>query len=151
METEIERKFLVDRLPENLSESHHIEQGYLGPASDSSVGVRLRRIDLTNAFLTVKGGRGVRRVEVELPLSRNQFEALWPLTEGRRLIKTRFIVPLEGGLHIDLDSYEARLEGLITAEVEFGSESAAQAFVPPNWFGREVTGDPKYLNSSLAA
>ncbi len=150
MEAEIERKFLVDRLPSGLERAQQIEQGYLGLGADAQAGVRVRRVDSTRAFLTVKGGRGIRRVEVELPLTPEQFAALWPLTEGRRLIKKRYKVALNQGLSVDLDLYEDQLAGLITAEVEFPSEAAAKAFEPPSWFGGEVTGEVKYLNSSLA-
>ncbi len=150
MESEIERKFLVDRLPTGLETAEQIEQGYLGLTADSQVGVRVRRIDATRAFLTAKGGRGVRRVEVELPLTPAQFAALWPLTEGRRLIKKRYKIALGAQLSVDLDVYGGQLAGLITAEVEFPSEAAAETFDPPAWFGREVTGEVQYLNSSLA-
>jgi CYTH domain-containing protein len=46
--------------------------------------------------------------------------------------------------------YEEALAGLLVAEVEFPSEDAARAFRPPAWFGREVTGNPAYLNQTLA-
>ena len=46
--------------------------------------------------------------------------------------------------------FEGPLSGIVTAEVEFDSEEASAAFEPPEWLGREVTGDPKYANESLA-
>jgi len=78
------------------------------------------------------------------------FERLWPLTEGRRLHKRRHLIP-HGDLEIEVDVYAGELEGLIAAEVEFPSEDAARAFQPPDWLGDEVTGDPRYLNETLAA
>jgi CYTH domain-containing protein len=82
-------------------------------------------------------------------LDRDTFERLWPLTEGRRLHKLRKVVP-HGGHEIEVDVYRGELEGLVVAEVEFPSEEAARAFEPPGWFGEEVTGDPRYLNETLA-
>jgi len=38
----------------------------------------------------------------------------------------------------------------MTVEVEFDSEPDARLFVPPSWFGQEVTGDPRYQNAALA-
>jgi adenylate cyclase len=150
MAFEIERKFLVSKLPGDLGREQRIEQGYFQNSGDSNVGVRLRRIDGEESFLTIKGGTGIKRVEIELPLTSEQFEALWPLTEGKRLRKKRFKLPLSQGLKIDLDVYEGHLSELVTAEVEFPSEEEAAGFSSPPWFDREVTGDPAYLNYSLA-
>jgi len=78
-----------------------------------------------------------------------QFEALWPLTEGRRLRKRRHLLP-DDGVEVEVDVYEGELEGLIVAEIEFDSEEQARGFEPPPWLGDEVTGDERFLNESLA-
>lgn len=36
------------------------------------------------------------------------------------------------------------------AEVEFETEEEANAFVPPEWFGRDVTYSGEYQNSRLS-
>jgi adenylate cyclase len=146
---EIERKFLVDEVPDlEQRESVHIDQGYLALAADGGAEVRLRRRG-DDLLLTVKGGTGVVRVEEELPLERDAFESLWPLTEGRRVSKRRYLIPF-GERTVELDLYEGGLGGLVTAEVEFDSEDQAERFEPPEWLGREVTGDQRYLNERLA-
>jgi CYTH domain-containing protein len=66
------------------------------------------------------------------------------------VIKTRYLVPLSDDLTAEVDDYAADLAGLMTAEVEFLSAEASAAFVPPEWLGREVTGDERYANRSLA-
>jgi adenylate cyclase len=152
---EIERKFLLVDFPaEKASDSRHIEQGYLATgfrsAGSPPISVRVRRVDEQAAFLTIKAGSGVARTEVELALTPSQFEALWPLTEGRRLTKTRYRVPLFAGAVAEVDIYEGFLKGLATVEVEFSSEAEAKAFDPPPWFGKEVTVDPRYQNAALA-
>ena len=60
------------------------------------------------------------------------------------------MIPADGGLAIELDVYAGDLDGLMTAEVEFGSEEEADAFDPPPWIGTDVTGDARYSNQSLA-
>ena len=146
---EIERKFLVDEVPDlGAHESVPIEQGYLALAADGGAEVRLRRRG-DERLLTIKGGTGEVRAEEELEFDRERFESLWPLTEGRRVSKTRHLIPL-GELTVELDVYEGELDGLVTAEVEFGSEAEADRFEPPAWLGREVTGDERYLNERLA-
>jgi adenylate cyclase len=150
---EIERKFLVvaDQRPP-LREGRFIEQGYLvfQNPPDVPVELRLRRVDEADCFLTVKSGSAPTRVEVELPVALGQFAELWPLTEGRRVFKRRYRVPVAGGLAAELDVYEGARSGLQVVEVEFSSESQARSFVPPPWFGREVTGDSRYSNAALA-
>ena len=146
---EIERKFLVRQLPPNLEQFAHyeIEQGYLAIAQGGTQ-VRLRRSS-ENRTLTFKRGAGNAREEREVELTREQFERLWPGTEGKRLTKTRYDVPM-GNLTIEIDIYSGRHSGIVVAEVEFDDESAAQEFQPPRWLGDDVTHDPRYSNQLLA-
>ena len=145
---EIERKFLVTELPEGDHETEPIAQGYLAVAADG-VETRIRRRGDTST-LTVKSGPAMVRVEEEIPIEAERFDALWALTTGRRIEKVRHYVPLEGGLTAEVDVYAGPLDGLLTAEIEFPSEAAARDFAPPPWLGDEVTGDPGYANQNLA-
>jgi adenylate cyclase len=145
---EIERKFLVDRAPAELPEGEPIDQGYLVVGEDG-VEVRIRRRAGTTT-LTVKSGPGMVRTEEELPIEERRFESLWPLTDGRRVTKTRHLIPLEDGLTAELDVYSGAHDGLLTAEIEFPSIEASEAFAPPAWLGREVTDDARYANQALA-
>jgi adenylate cyclase len=145
---EIERKFLVDRQPERLGEGEPIEQGYL-VVGDDGVEVRVRRRG-SETTLTVKSGPGMVRTEEELAIDERRFASLWPLTEGRRVTKTRHLVPLDSGLTAELDVYHEAHDGLLTAEIEFPSLEASEAFAPPAWLGREVTGDRRFANQALA-
>ncbi len=146
---EVERKFLVDRVPAEVCavESVRIRQGYLAVSSESEVRIRDSDGDYT---LTVKSGRGIERAESEVQLLGTQFEKLWPMTEGHRVEKRRMRVALEDGLVAELDVYEGGLEGLVTVEVEFASRREADEFVPPSWFGEDVSEDHRYKNASLA-
>lgn len=149
MAFEIERKFLVEEPPDWLSECEcePISQGYLA-VIEGEREVRLRR-NGEDFLLTVKIGRGERRREEEIGLHNGQLEALWSLTEGARVHKSRYLVAL-GELTAEVDRYEEDLEGLVIAEVEFESEQQSEGFAPPEWFGRELTGQQRYANQSLA-
>ena len=147
-ELEIERKFLVDHLPDELPAGDRIEQGYLAIADDG-VEVRVRR-RAGRATITVKSGPAHVRTEVELAIEVHHFEALWPLTAGRRVAKTRHLLELGDGLVAEIDVYDAPHDGLLVAEIEFASPDDSDAFLPPGWLGAEVTGDPRYANQSLA-
>lgn len=147
MAAEIERKFVLDRPPDDLPEGEPIQQGYLAVVEgEREVRVRRRGQALT---LTVKLGAGRDREEVEIDLEPEQFDLLWPLTQGMRVHKTRHEVS-HGDLTIEIDIYGQSLDGMIVAEVEFDSELSSDSFEPPEWLGSEVTGDARYANESLA-
>jgi adenylate cyclase len=146
---EIERKFLIKRLPLEILRSRHctIAQGYLANEAGSRH-VRLRKRGKT-ASLTFKVGGGSAREEHEVRLSAKQFATLWPATAGRRLRKTRYEVRWKTFV-IEIDIYHGRNRGLVIAEVEFRSQASCRNFKPPPWFGREVTGEKRYSNVRLA-
>ena len=80
---EVERKFLVPDPPDlDGTEWDEIEQGYLALGADGEV--RLRR-KAEHRLLTAKRGSGLSREEAEVELDREDFDDLWPLTQGRRL------------------------------------------------------------------
>jgi adenylate cyclase len=147
MGLEVERKFLIEQLPAEIpiGSELEIQQGYLATGDDE---VRLRRQDGRHV-LTVKRGHGLARDEVEVALDERSFDELWPLTEGRRVEKTRLTTEA-GTRTVEIDVYKGRLAGLVTAEIEFDDEDAARSFSPPSWFSRELTGDDRYSNQRLA-
>lgn len=144
---EIERKFLIHTLPENLENypRKEIEQGYI----NREPVVRIRRSD-DKYILTCKGQGFMVREEFELPLTREAFEHMKPKTDGIFIEKTRYLIPYEKKLTIELDVFHGKLAPLVLAEVEFDSVEEADAFIPPAWFGEDVTNSPKYHNSNLS-
>ncbi|MEQ8514853.1 MAG: CYTH domain-containing protein [Chromatocurvus sp.] len=149
---EIERKFRVepDALPFSLEgrSASRIEQGYLAVEGAQAREVRIRNRD-GHYTLTTKTGHGEVRGEGEVALSAEQFQTLWPFTEGRRIAKTRYEIDL-AELTAELDIYASRHTGLAVVEVEFADEVAARRFDPPDWFGDEVTDNAVYKNQRLA-
>lgn len=146
---EIERKFLVRDLPENLNscECEEIRQGYLVIGADGSE-ARVR--ERNGAFtITIKSKGSLSRGEWEVPITDAQFDELWPATEGKRIEKTRYSIPFDESL-IELDVYKNELEGLVSAEVEFSDEQTANNFSPPEWFSAEVTENKSFKNQQLA-
>ena len=149
---ERERKFLIDAIPADLDVSDRTEmrQGYLADFADEKrASVRVRDAGPKGCTLTVKAGRGAERTELEWAIDREQFDAVWPHTEGRRVVKVRHRIPHDEHI-IELDVFCDSLDGLVFAEVEFDSSEALDAFEPPTWFGREVTDDGRYTNAALA-
>ena len=148
---EIERKYLVASLPSNLDSYPHvkIEQGYLC----TSPTLRIRRMG-DFFVLTVKekvrsATSAIVNREEEFALSEEKYILLKSKCDGNMVMKTRYRIPL-GNYTAELDIFHGAHEGLLLVEVEFPSVEAANAFVPPAWFGDDVSGDPRYRNSYLA-
>ena len=147
-QTEIERKFLVKRIPQHLEQYpfHTLEQGYL----NTDPVVRVRRED-DSYYLTYKGRGFLVREEYNLPLNADAYAHLVKKADGNIIRKKRYRIPVEGSqLTIELDVFDTPFAPLILAEVEFESIEQAQSFIPPEWFGDDVTENREYSNSNLS-
>lgn len=145
---EIERKFTIKSLPENLSSypCHLIEQAYL----NTDPVIRVRREDDT-FYLTYKGKGLLAREEYNLPLNEQAYYHLLEKADGVIISKKRYVIPIEDtSLCVELDVFEKPFAPLIIAEVEFPDKETAEAFVPLDWFSQDVTNDPAYHNSNLS-
>lgn len=143
---ETERRFLVERIPDPVPAPQPIRQAYL---TTEPAAVRVRERD--GAFiLTIKTGSGLVRTEIERDLDADEFGALWAVADELRIEKRRHVIDLGEGLAAELDLYDGELAGRALVEVEFDDDDAAIQFEPPDWFGREVTDDPRYTNAALA-
>lgn len=144
---EIERKFLSREFPFKLSDFPclNIEQSYIC----TSPTIRLRKSN-DKFILTVKGSGAISREEYEIEISEKQYQRLLKKVETPSVIKKRYMVPLPNELLAEVDVYEGHLKGLITIEVEFKSLKEAKKFIPPKWFGPDVTLDSRYKNTKLS-
>lgn len=149
---EIERKYLVKNLPENIEnyDRHMLTQGYI--STTPSV-VRIRRWD-NEYILTIKSQGLQERIEIEKALTIEEFGELSTMVIGNIISKIRYIIPInEGpasGLKIELDIFQDKFKGLIYAEVEFPDKETADIFIEPEFFGKEITTEPEFQNSSLS-
>lgn len=166
---EIEKKYLIKELPDlSRYDCHEIEQGYLTRRPV----LRIRKSDDEYIFTyksKIKGAPEDLNIndEIERPLTKEAYETLREKTEGHLIHKTRYLIPhnaeykeneglteAEGScpeeLLIELDVFHGRLEGLMFAEVEFPDEETAMRFVPPVWFGKDVSSDRRYRNGYLS-
>lgn len=159
MAKEIERKFLVKQIPTEVLQkqnSQYIVQNYLSVGEEE---IRVRRVvnkrnDEKKYYMTIKRGKGISREENELEILEETYNQLRKNLRTEPIRKTRFKINVRAdiGKMYDLDIYESPLledEGLLTIEVEFENEVQAKEFVPPKWFGKEVTNDKKYKNQNL--
>ena len=163
---EIEKKFFVKEIPENLEQYdvYQLEQGYLC----SYPTVRIRKCD-EDYFLTYKS-KGTSRKEhkniivnneVELELNENSYETLKTKIDGKLVVKDRYVIPIQDDLVAEMDIFKGHLEGLKMVEVEFDNEDQAISFIPPDsfgvaeasetYFGKDVSDDHRFRNVNLAS
>lgn len=159
---EIERKFIIEKhnLPDLSKKIYReITQGYMQGMGDNHI-FRLRQVlnmSPTNFnlgeqyFQTIKGKESKVREEYEIELLKPQFSTLWPLCKNFSLTKKRYEIFTneKGILRMYIDVYKSYLSGLSVVEVEFANEEDCDGFVPPNWFGEEVTENKEYTNFEL--
>lgn len=148
---EIEKTFLVKQIPQDLHsyKSFKIKQGYI---SSTHPALRIRqkgdKFELTKK-IPLKPDDWSSAEEINIPLSPQEFDKLWTLTE-KHLEKTRYLIPLENNLVAELDIFEKELKGLCFVEVEFSSKTEMSLFKQPDWFGKDVTQEDFSANSFLA-
>lgn len=166
---EIERKFTIKKLPENLESypCHIIEQAYL----NTDPVVRIRRQD-AEYYMTYKGKGLLAREEYNLPLNEQSYYHLREKADGNIISKKRYVIPISTpqftatymsehlsdsgesidslSLCVELDIFDAPFVPLVIAEVEFPDKETAEAFLPLDWFDQDVTNDPAYHNSNLS-
>ena len=159
---EIEHKYLINKsdLPDGYDTypAKSIKQGYLlhKPA------LRIRKEILLpdgepKYTLTYKDSGGLAREEINIPLPSDAGEKLFTKCEGHIIDKTRYLLPAGvtdstsgRDLPTALDIFSGQLTGLIYAEVEFDSIDSANAYKPPKWFGKDLTGIKGFSNSDLS-
>ena len=148
MGKEIERKFLVSGEEwKRGSPGVAYRQGYLSTVKERTV--RVRTVG-DKGFLTIKG--------VTVGVSRSEFEYAIPAEDANLLLNDLCEKPLiekrrhyiaYHGFTWEVDEFLGANRGLVVAEIELSSPD--QVFARPAWVGAEVTGDPRYANSSLSA
>lgn len=142
---EIERKFLVKEMPcLDGCEKSEIVQGYISLTPET----RVRKRD-NKYYLTIKGEGDVVREETEKEVSEKEGRALFSQVESKLIEKTRYLINI-GKYIAELDIYKNHLEGLVVVEVEFETEADANNFVPPLWFGEDISKNKEYRNKVLA-
>jgi CYTH domain-containing protein len=142
---ELERRFLVDRLPDGLGEGHLIVDRYIAGSS-----LRLRRVEsrppqykLTQKQAPVPPDYATTTI-TNIYLSAAEYELLTVLP-GQELRKRRHRLG-----QYSIDVFEGELEGLILAEASFTSEGEMRTHAAPGFAVREVSADIRYTGGRLA-
>jgi len=151
MAKEIERKFLLKEIPSEVRDnaSYLIEQYYISINPE----IRLRKVQNSNSnnitYYKTQKSKGTKiREEIETKINKAFYLENQDKMIGHMISKTRTRIPLENNLFAELDVYYGI--NLRVVEVEFKNESEANKFIPPQWFGKEVTYEEQYKNKNIA-
>ncbi len=156
---EIERRFLLNRLPNDIIGMSEDARWYMTAyLHTENPEVRIRRWlrvcparGEASFSMAVKFGDGIERYEFLYDVPKELFDKE---SIGKPMIlKTRFRVKERKGVIWELDSFEGALRGLYVAEIEL--KKADQKVEFPSWLAphvqKEVTGDPRYYNKNLVS
>ncbi len=153
MKQEIERKYAVNYLPEDLKikDTIDIEQAFI--YRDINTIIRIRKIqnkknNSIEYIYTVKTkgdieyGENFEKIanvyEIENSIQENEYNELIKNKISNVIRKTRIVIPIENNLHVEMDVYYEYLDGFLTAEIEFPNEHIANTFQKPKWLGEEI-------------
>lgn len=149
---ELRRTFLINDLPEPLTRaSAHLQlfDDYI-----SNTRIRLRSIrdpeskQWTRILQQREIGESGRIVDyAEIYLNNAEYER-FEIFEGTEIRKNRYPIEFEG-FSYDLDVYLWPLWGLNTALICFDNDDEMNAFKPPEFLIREITGEEFYLGENL--
>lgn len=151
MKQEIERKYAVNYLPEDLQirDIIHIEQAFI--YRDINTVIRIRKIQNKKSntieyIYTVKTKGDIESnyinmakvYEIESHIQEKEYNELLKNKVSNMIVKKRMVIPIENKLNVELDIYEDYLDGLLTAEIEFPNEEIDNNFEKPEWLGEEI-------------
>ncbi len=143
--SEIERKFFVATMPD-LSGKEPIpyERYYL--RREGGVEERIQKKGDAYEYERKEKISDLQHKKETRAISQEEFESL-RLGVGDAIIRDGYMISNNPDITIKI--YHGKHEGLVRAEVEFDSLEEAQAFVPPEWLGKEITGTPLGKDSGL--
>jgi len=152
MALEIERKFLIARIPTGTEACLHITQAYLHASPGSSVRLRITSQGHTPPVAEL----GIKGPSEKGHFTRSEFQYAIPLEDARAMLAFCQHPPITklryhyrfAGKRWEIDQFLDANEGLLLAEIELEHEQQTVE-LPPDII-REVTGDPRYFNMALA-
>ncbi len=131
---EIERKFLVKKMPEVKGIKVEDQERYFLELGETEK--RITKIDDKYVYEEKGVGNGLSAKKITGVISKGEFEKLKQIAI-KSLVRKSYILSKDPEVSIKV--YSGDYEGLVRAEFEFKTEKEAKNFVPPNWVGREIT------------
>ncbi len=146
-----ERRFLIASSLARLIQKERglgsrIVEGYFAPRPDRKQIVRIENGGAQLILVSTSQAGAVEEERADVP--RAHAEALLDVAQGK-VAFARGTVPLQGGREVALDRFmiPTRIDIL---SVTFPEGERPEAFQPPAWFGREITGEGGFELNAIA-
>ena len=143
---EIERKFLIDKFPEELQlkEESTMYQGYISVMPTVRIRKKVSEKE-TSYKMTIKSQGEMVRHEVEFDIPENKYNELQEVFCPNPIIKLKrnYILPDGKVLECNLVDEGSETE-FMYAEIEFRSVEEAENYSLPDFLNKEVTYDNSY-------
>lgn len=146
MYQEIERKWLIDNLPDIEQEKAiPYERHFL--YNHHGIEIRIQKKGEKYEWERKVESSSLGRDSLKYEITEAEFEFFrqYSVTSIKR---ESYIV--ESSPPISIKVYDGEHEGLIRVEVEFSSEGEAKKYTPPTWFGPEITNLPLGRDKELS-
>ena len=149
MTDEIERKFLIKKMPD-ISNIKPIEYERYYVFRNDIIEMRIQKkgdnFEIERKEIISK----LKALKTKLVISRYEFEKL-KSNASQVIYRTGY--KLSRNPNVSIKIYHGKYEGLKKVEIEFNSEEEANKFKIPTWYGKEITNsiisrDSKLLNLS---
>lgn len=142
---EIERKFLVRKLPDLSSiQPVHYERYYLHRAN--GVEKRIQKRGEVYEFEELEESSSLSRTSHKRDLTEREFE-FFKKQSDEKIVRDSYVISTNPEISIKV--YHERFEGFARVEVKFSTEEEAQSFEVPDWFGEDITYHPLGRDSKL--
>ncbi|HUB93883.1 MAG TPA: hypothetical protein VMB52_05260 [Verrucomicrobiae bacterium] len=142
---EIERKFLVAKLPDVPILKRYTSERYL-LQSDKETEIRITHSGDKYFYEQKRVVSDTERTRDKYVISEEEFNELKAAAYGKLVRETLL---LNENPKVVVQVYKGEYEGLMRAETEFQDRVAADQYVPDTWMGREITGSSIARDSSL--
>ncbi len=151
VEIELEKTYLVKKLPEGLEKCPHKEifDIYI-PAEVRHPTLRVRRkgnsFEMTKKE-PIKGRDSSEQAEHTIKLSEEEFKSLADL-KGKKVRKIRYDFPYNG-MNAEIAVFKDELEGLALVDIEFSDSKTKDEYEMPDFCLADVTQDEVFAGGML--
>ena len=153
---EIERVFLVKKLPDDLNKYKPVSMDTgdfynINKTGETRVDhLTVRRKDNRYEIRKKEGNSKYKKIEHTINLTKEEFDLLMSVVPQRHQ-KNMYLYPIGNDRICELDLYLGKLAGYARVEVEFSNEKEMKNFTPPAWFGVEITELNHSIHKNLGA
>ncbi|MFA6096430.1 MAG: CYTH domain-containing protein [Candidatus Paceibacterota bacterium] len=152
MEIELERTFLVKKIPSDMMDCEHVEiRDLYIPRKEGHPILRIRKrgesYEITKKT-PVEGRDSSCQYEHTIKLSSEEFEIL-EKAKGRKIRKLRYFYPSEDHM-AEIGIFQDELKGLVLADFEFKTMTEKDNFKMPDFCLADVTQELPFAGGFLA-